>query len=304
MAAGQGRRDDDHPIMAIGMVLAATLIFPFMDGTAKLLSETYPVLQVTWARYFFHLLALLPLVLWHYPVRALLPPRPGAQLLRGLFLLGGTLMFFAGLSYMPIVDVLALSFIAPLVVTVTSPFVLGERISAQRIGAAAVGFIGAIVILRPGVGVFEWASLFGIGTGFMIAAYDMTTRRIARAVPSGIALAYTSIVGIVVLSFVVPFYWRAPDLEGLALMVFMGASGAFCHWLLILAYERAEASLLAPFSYAELITATLVGLFVFGDFPDALTWTGIAILVGSGLYISYRERNMGLRRVRPPETTT
>ncbi|MDZ4736782.1 MAG: DMT family transporter [Rhodospirillaceae bacterium] len=304
MSPGQGQREGDRLVRAIGMVLVATLIFPFMDGTAKLLSETYPVLQVTWARYMFHLLVLLPLVLLRYPLRALVPPNPAGQLLRALFLLGGTLTFFAGLYYLPLVDVLALSFTAPLVVTVTSPFVLGERISVRRITAATIGFIGALVILRPGVGVFEWASLFGIATGVMIAGYAMQTRRIARAVPSAIALLYTSIVGVVVMSAIVPFFWRMPDLADIGLMVFMGASAAFCHWMLILAYEQAEASLLAPFSYAELITATLIGLFLFGDFPDAMTWTGIAIVVASGLYISYQERHLGLRRVRPPETTT
>jgi drug/metabolite transporter (DMT)-like permease len=304
MAPGPGQRDGDHPILAIGVVLLAMVIFPFMDGTAKLLSETYSVLQVTWARYVFHFLVLLPLVLWRYPVRMLLPERVGPQILRSIFLLGGTLFFFAGLSYLPIVDMLALSFVAPLIITLAAPFVLGEQVSARRIGAAAVGFVGALIILRPGTGLFQWAALFGIATGVMIACYDMLTRRIARAVPSAIALIYTSIVGVVVLSLLVPFDWRPPTPGDLALMVFMGASGAFCHWLLILAYERAEASLLAPFVYAELITATFVGYYFFGDLPDAYTWTGIAILVASGLYISYRERHRGLRRVRPPETAT
>lgn len=302
--AGSGQRDGDHPALAIAVVLLATLIFPFMDGTAKYLSQTYSILEVTWARYFFHLLVLLPLILWRYPVRALLPKRVGPQILRGLFLLCGTMMFFAGLSFLPIVDVLALSFIAPLIVTLASPLVLGERISVRRISAATVGFMGALVILRPGSDVFQWTALFGIGTGFMIAAYDMLTRRIARSVPSAIALAYTSVVGVAVLSIIVPFDWKTPTLVDLAYMVFMGASGAFCHWLLIIAYERAEASLLAPFSYTELITATLVGYIFFGDFPDNWTWIGIAILVASGVYISYRERHLGLRRVRPPETTT
>jgi drug/metabolite transporter (DMT)-like permease len=304
MTPGPGQREGDHPVLAIGVVLLAMMIFPFMDGTAKYLSQTYSILQVTWARYVFHFLVLLPLLLWRYPVRALLPERVWPQILRGLFLLGGTLCFFAGLAYLPIVDVLALSFIAPLLVTVASPFVLGERVSARRIGAAAIGFVGALIILRPGLGVFQWASLFGIGTGFMIACYDMLTRRLARIVPSAIALAYTSVIGVVVLSVAVPFAWQAPALQDLALMIFMGASGAFCHWLLIVAYEHAEASLLAPFIYAELITATFVGYYFFGDLPDAYTWTGIAILVASGLYISYRERHRGLRRVRPPETTT
>jgi drug/metabolite transporter (DMT)-like permease len=301
---GPGQRDDDHPVLAIGLVLIATLIFPFMDGTAKYLAQTYSVTEVTWARYFFHLMVLLPLVLWRHPVRALLPKPVGPQILRGIFLLGGTLTFFAGLDFLPLVDMLALGFIAPLAITLASPFVLGERISVRRITAAAIGFVGALVILRPGFGVFQWPALFGVGTGIMIAAYDMLNRRIARSVPSAIAIVYTSVVGVAVLSAIVPFDWRAPTLPHWGLMLFMGASGAFCHWLLILAYERCEASLLAPFAYAELISATFVGYYFFGDFPDRLTWLGIAILVASGIYISYRERHLGLRRARPPETAT
>jgi drug/metabolite transporter (DMT)-like permease len=284
--------------------MLAMLLFPFMDATAKFLAQTYSVTQVTWARYFFHLTLLLPLVLWRHPLKALLPRPLFPQILRGVFLLGGTLLFFAGLDFLPLVDMLALTFIAPLTITLASPFVLGERISARRITAAAIGFVGALVILRPGTELFDWAALLGIGTGLMIAAYDMLNRRIARSVPSDIAIAYTSIVGVVTISLVVPFAWQTPTLVDWGFMVFMGASGAFCHWMLIMAYERAEASLLAPFGYVELITATAVGYFWFGDFPDAMTWTGIAILVASGLYISYRERHRGLRRVRPPETIT
>jgi len=247
---------------------------------------------------------LLPLVLWRHPLRALLPKPIGPQILRGIFLLAGTIMFFAGLDFLPLVDMLALAFVAPLIITLASPFVLGERISVRRISAVSIGFVGALVILRPGFDVFHWAALFGIGTGIVIAAYDLLNRRIARSVPSSIAIAYTSIVGVVVLSAAVPFDWQTPAPLDWALMLFMGASGAFCHWLLIMAYERAEASLLAPFGYAELISATFIGYYLFGDFPDLWTWIGIAILVASGIYISYRERHLGLRRARPPETAT
>ncbi len=302
--ARPGQRDDDHPVLAIGLMLIATLIFPFMDGTAKYLAQTYSVTQVTWARYFFHLAVLLPLVLWQYPARALLPKPLWPQILRGIFLLGGTLTFFAGLDFLPLVDMLALGFIAPLIITLASPFFLGERISTRRITAAGIGFIGALVVLRPGTDLFQWAALFGLGTGIMIAAYDILNRKIARSVPSAIAIMYTSVVGVVVISMVVPFDWQTPAIRDWGLMAFMGASGAFCHWLLILAYERCEASLLAPFAYAELVTATFVGYVYFGDFPDTFTWIGIAILVASGLYISYRERHLGLRRARPPETAT
>lgn len=299
-----GQRDDDHPVLAIGLFLLATLVFPFMDGTAKYLAQTYSVTQVTWARYFFHLAVLLPLCLWRFPVKALLPKPLWPQILRSVLLLGGTLTFFAGLDFMPLVEMLALGFISPLLITLASPFFLGERISVRRITAASVGFIGALVILRPGTEVFQWASLFGLGTGILIAAYNILNRKIARAVPSAIAIMYTSVVGVAVVSVAVPVAWTTPTVSDWGLMIFMGASAAGCHWLLIMAYERCEASLLAPFAYAELITATFIGLVVFGDFPDEVTWIGIAILVGSGLYISFRERHLGLRRVRPPETTT
>jgi drug/metabolite transporter (DMT)-like permease len=225
------------------------------------------------------------------------PARAGLQILRGLCLMASTFLFFGGVAYMPIADTLALSFVSPLTVTLLSPFLLGEKVGVRRLSAVGVGLLGALVIIRPGLGVFQSAALFGISTGLVYAFYVIITRRLAGTAPALVTLAYTALLGMIGTSLVVPFFWVAPSLEQWGLMVALGAIAALGHYLVILAYERGEASMLSPFSYAEMIGAVTVGYLIFGDFPDRWTWLGIAILIGSGVYISIREHRVS---PRPP----
>lgn len=280
---------------AILLLLGAMAMLPVMDAIAKHLSHSLPLLQVTWARFTFHLLWLLPAALLRHRPRELIPARTGLQLLRGGCLTAATFLFFGGVSQMPIADTLALSFVSPLVVTMLSPLLLGEKVGVRRLSAVAVGFLGALVILRPGLGVFQPAAMFGLGTGFVYAFYVITTRRLAGTAPALVTLVYTALIGLAGTSLAVPFVWVPPTPAEWGFMVAMGAVAALGHLLVILAYERGEASMLSPFSYAEMISAVTVGYFAFGDFPDNWTWVGIAILVTSGVYISLREHRVQRR---------
>jgi drug/metabolite transporter (DMT)-like permease len=296
-----------HRMQAIFLLLGAMAILPLMDAIAKHLSHDMSLWQITWARFNFHVLWLAPAFLARHRIRELLPARPGLQVLRGLCLTASTFLFFAGVAYMPIADTLALSFVSPLTVTLLSPFLLGEKVGIRRLSAVGVGLLGALVIIRPGLSVFQPAALFGISTGLIYAFYVIITRRLAGTAPALVTLAYTALLGMVGTNLVVPFFWVPPTLEQWGLMVALGAIAALGHWLVILAYERGEASMLSPFSYAEMIGAVTVGYLVFGDFPDRWTWVGIAILIGSGVYISIREHRVSPRpaaAAKEPEEIT
>jgi drug/metabolite transporter (DMT)-like permease len=286
-----------HRMQAILLLLGAMAILPLMDAIAKHLSHEMSLWQITWARFTFHVLWLMPAFLARHRLRELVPARAGLQILRGLCLMASTFLFFGGVAYMPIADTLALSFVSPLTVTLLSPFLLGEKVGVRRLSAVGVGLLGALVIIRPGLGVFQSAALFGISTGLVYAFYVIITRRLAGTAPALVTLAYTALLGMIGTSLVVPFFWVAPSLEQWGLMVALGAIAALGHYLVILAYERGEASMLSPFSYAEMIGAVTVGYLIFGDFPDRWTWLGIAILIGSGVYISIREHRVS---PRPP----
>lgn len=290
--AGSGK-----PIVGILLVCGAMTVVPVMDGIAKHLSADFPVLQVVWARYFFHFLFLLPVLLWRFGPGAFKVPNPGVQVLRGGLLLGSTLLFFAAISTMPLADALALVFVSPLVVTALSPLVLKEPVGVRRWSAVVVGFLGAMIIVRPGLGVFSGGAVLALGAGCVYGTYLLATRKLSRQAPPLVTLGYTALLGAVVMTALLPFVWVTPTWEQAALMALMGPIAAAGHFMLIKGFDHAEAAVLAPCTYFEIVMMTAVGYLAFGDFPDAWTWLGIAVIVASGLYTSWRER---VRKVPPP----
>ncbi|NQW11334.1 MAG: DMT family transporter [Alphaproteobacteria bacterium] len=280
----------DRPMLGIGLMLASVAVLPIMDGIAKAMAEHYAIVQLVWARFFFQSLAIAPLAAWRHPSAMRRPERLPLQVVRGLCILVATGLFFTAITTMPIADALALLFVAPLIVTALSPVVLDEAVGLRRWMAVLVGFAGALVILRPGFGVLQPGAVFALGAGGCFALYVLLTRRLSHAAPPLVTLSITSLVGLAVTSALLPAVWVTPDSVDLMRMAAMGMIGAVGHYLMIRAYEQAPASLLAPFGYGEIVTATIIGYIWFGDFPDGITWIGIAILVASGVYISIRER--------------
>jgi drug/metabolite transporter (DMT)-like permease len=291
------------PLPAVLTLMVAMSIVPVMDAIAKHLSATLPVIQITWARYVFHLAIAVPMVLAMHPPRALRPARVGLQLLRGVMLVISTYSFFLAVAYLPLADALALAFMAPLVVTALSPWLLGEHVGVRRFTAVGVGFLGALVIVRPGSGVVHWAAIYPLAASISYALYVVLTRKLAGTAPPLVTLVYGAIIGGLVTSAALPFAWRPPSPAEWGWMAVIGACAALGHYLIIRAYERAPASLLAPFTYVEIVSASALGYFCFGDFPDRWTWVGIAILVASGIYISVRERKLALPRDVPGAPT-
>ncbi|EDP64276.1 Permeases of the drug/metabolite transporter (DMT) superfamily protein [alpha proteobacterium BAL199] len=280
----------DRPLLGIGLMLASVALLPIMDGFAKAMADSFAITQLVWARFLFQSLLIVPLALGTSPKAMLRPSHLPLQLARGVGILIGTFLFFSAIRTMPIADALALLFIAPLIVTALSPLVLGEAVGIRRWMAVLVGFGGALVVLRPGLTVLQPGALLALGAGASFAGYVLLTRRLSHAAPPLVTLAITSLVGLVATSALLPAVWVTPQPMQLAAMAAMGAIGAGGHYLMIRAFEKAPASLLAPFGYGEILTATIVGYYWFGDFPDGATWLGIAILIASGIYISVRER--------------
>lgn len=286
----------------IPWMLATMVLFAGINATAKYLTEFYPVAQVIWARYAFHLLA----------VAVFLGPRlPGVmatrrlrlQLVRSVLLLLTTGLFFSGLSLVALADATAMMFVAPLLVTALSIPLLGESVGWRRWAGVAVGFAGALIIIRPGMGVMQTAILLPLGAAMVHAVYQIATRALGRTDSAQTIIAYTPLVGALVMSAVVPFFWTAPDAKGWALMVLLGVLGGVGHFALIKAFQAAPASVISPFGYTNLIWATVFGFIIWGHLPDMMTVAGATVIVAGGVYIFHREhihRRPG-HRLDPPD---
>lgn len=283
-------------IRGILLMMTAGLSFVLMDATAKYLSQTYPVVQVVWARYLFHMLTL-PLFFgglrWAAVVQT---PRLGLQLLRSLLLLGATFFFFLAVKHIPLAVATAIGFVGPLLVTALSVPLLGETVGPRRWAAVILGFAGVLVIIRPGIGMtsggIHWAMALPLLVAVCFALYQISTRILSRTDGWKTTLFYSASVGLVAMTTLVPFHWRTPDPEGWAWMVLLGLLGGFGHLMMIKAFTAAPASTLAPFTYLQLVWSTAIGLLIFGDFPDGWTLVGAAIIAASGLYVLYRERRL------------
>ncbi|MDF1792366.1 MAG: DMT family transporter [Thalassobaculaceae bacterium] len=279
----------DRVLFGIVLMLLSVALLPIMEGLAKSMSDRYVVVQLVFARFAFQSLFIVPIAAIRHGRDLKQGNRWRLQIARGVAILAGTGFFYWSLRTLPLADGLALMFVAPLIVTAISALFLGEQVGMRRWGAVLVGFLGVLVILRPGLGVFQPGAVLALAAGGCVAAYALLTRHLSTAAPPLVTLAYTSLVGMIGAGLLLPFVWNAPDAGDWLRMAVMGSVGAFGHYFMIRAFEQAPASVISPFIYAEIVMATLVGYLWFGDFPDAFTWTGIAILVASGIYLSWRE---------------
>ena len=270
-------------------MLVTTLFFVSLDATAKFLIARYPVAEVVWARFVFHLLFVALMLAPRLGVHAV-SANPGMQLLRSALLLATTVLFFAGLGNLPLADASAIMFTSPILLTVLAIPLLGEHVGPRRWAAVAVGFLGALIVVRPGTGVMGAGAALLLGAALCNALYQLITRRL-RAVDTPLTtLLYTAIAGSVLVSLALPAVWVAPQPEHWPLFALLGVFGGAGHFTLIKAFQRAPAAVVAPFSYASLIWATGFGWLLFGDLPDRWTVLGAAVIAGGGLYILHRER--------------
>lgn len=291
------RPASSRKLVGIGLMLSAMAVLPFLDAIAKYLGQQgVPVMQIVWARLFFGAFLTMPFALRLAGPRGLIPNMPLMHTVRAALMIAATGFFFAGLHYLSIADTLAIFFVQPLIVTMLSPLVLGETVGLRRWSAVIIGFIGTLIIIRPGFQELNPGVFLALGSGASLAIYLLLTRRIAGSAPAMVTTFYTSLMGAIITSVIVLFVWQTPTPEQWMFFVLLSAIANGGHFLIIRAYDHAEASLLAPLAYTEMIMATIVGWYVFGDFPDMWTFIGVGILIACAIYISWRER---VRRVEP-----
>lgn len=279
-------------LFGVGLMLLGMAALNAMDAVSKVLAAEYSGVQVTWARYFFHLL---PMVVFAGPARLrrmISSANPKAQVLRSAALTLSALSIITAFSLMPLADAIAVSFVGPLLMVALSAWFLGETVGLHRWVSVGLGFIGMLVMVWPSGGVFEYGAIAALVAALFWAIGLMMTRSVRDDGP-WVTLFYTAAGGAVILTVAVPFFWKMPTLDALVLMVVMGLIGGIAHTLIINAFMHAPASMLAPYNYTLLVWATLYGWLLFGDLPSGRAVLGAAIIVAAGLYALHRERQSG-----------
>jgi drug/metabolite transporter (DMT)-like permease len=276
-------------LRGIVLSLLSTTVFAASDTIAKFLTESLPVIEITWIRYMIFVIFAGGLAR-SAGVHALWPRSPTLQVVRGLCVAGSAVLFVFGVSSMQIAQASTISFISPLMITVLSVPVLGEVVGLRRWAATAAGLLGVVIVARPGTGGFQPAALFGVASSACWALALVITRKMATTERSTTTLAWTAGVGAMVLTVLLPFVFVPPSVPHLLLALVVGVLSSAGQWLVVLAHRWAPASVLAPFSYSQLIWATISGWLVFNNLPDEWTLVGAAIIIASGLYTAHRER--------------
>ena len=280
----------DRPFKGIALILASTVFLGASDVTAKYLSATLPSIEIAWIRFLVFALIMTPAMLPGSPLFALRTGRPGLQLMRGAALLGSSLFFISSLRFLPIAEASATGFVSPLFVTALSIIFLGEKVGLRRWVATALGLVGVIIILRPGSGAFHPAAFFPLVSALAWACTLIMTRMLSGSERAITTMTYSSIAGVGILTALVPLVWVAPSWHDILFGIFIGLASTVGQWIVVLAFRYANASVLAPFSYTQLLWVSILGFLIFGELPDGWTVTGAAFIVASGLYTAHRER--------------
>ena len=271
---------------AILINLSAWMIVPIMDALAKYLSWSLPVLQITWGRYFFTVVFTLSFMLIFFRKNLVWSKNPKLQLIRGIILLSANILFFYSISVISLAKALTLAFIHPLIVTALSPVFLNEKVGIKRWIAVLMGFIGALIVIRPGFLEFNLASLAAFGTGVFYGFYLMITRKLSDTDNPLLTLLFTGVVGAIIMTSVMPVIWVSPTPNQWLMLACIGLVASVAHGFIIVSYKYADASKLAPLGYSEIITNIMLGYYIFSDFPDLFTFIGLFIIMISGIYVA------------------
>ena len=288
-------------VTGIALNLAALLFFVTMDTTGKLLAANYPVAQLAFVRFVFHVLFValaIRLLTGSIPWRT---KALGMQMVRSLCLVVSSLFFISGLVYLPLADATAVGFASPMLTVALAAVLLGEKVGPRRWAGVTIGLVGVLVALRPpfltGGPLPHWSILLPLANAVFYALYQILTRKLAAIDDPRTTILYTGVAGALMVALVQPFIWQWPGTSGplpagwvwfgLIALGFLGASG---HGLLVLAFSRVQASLLAPIAYTQLIWATLASALVFGHMPDRFTLIGAAIIALGGVLVAWPQR--------------
>jgi drug/metabolite transporter (DMT)-like permease len=284
----------NSPLYGIGFMIIMTACFSSLDASAKYVTKELPLWMVMWGRYFFHFLFITIFFLRGAPRDIIATKNLKLQMLRSVLIFCAGVTFWSGLMYLPLADCTVIAFISPLLVTILSVVLLGEKVGLHRWGSVIIGLFGVVFVIRPGMGIAHWATILPLFAALFYASLQITTRVLGQKENVLTTLFYTSIGGLILSSIMVIFFWESPSPTQWLLLMLLGLLGAIGHFFMIKAFEKAPASLLAPFDYATLIWATLFGFFLFGELPDAWTIFGAMIIISSGLYLVKRESRVAV----------
>lgn len=300
-----------HPTeIAMAMMVLAMMLVPAIDAIAKFLTDTLAPAQIAWARFFFQMLFLIPLAL--RGERLVQLADTPLHLLRGVLIALATICFFTALTVMPLADNIAIFFVEPLILSLLAGVLLKEGIGWRRLAAIVVGFAGAMLIVRPSFAAFGVYALLPLAAATFFAFYLLLTRMLGAHTDAVMMQVSAGVGGLVTMTLLLGLgtfvdwpllAWRTPDAASWGLLVLLGLVATVAHLLIVQAFRRASAVILAPFQYLEIMAAVFWGWLVFGDWPEPMTWLGIAIIVAAGLYVFHRERRRALAPLedREPE---
>jgi drug/metabolite transporter (DMT)-like permease len=288
-AEAPGLRQSDA-LRAILLMCLGVSMFPFLNTSAKLLTAHFPVSEIIWARFAGHLMVMLAVLLPSRGWPIFQARRPTIQIARSFLLLGSTAFFVTAIGRVPLATASAIGFSSPIIVTALSVPLLGESVGPRRWGAVVVGFIGVLIVIRPGSGLLSPATLLLLGSASCYALYQIATRRGGAHDSAETGIIYAALVGTLVTSAIVPFNFEMPHrFVDTALLVSLGVFGGVGHYFVIQAFRLGPAAVISPFGYLELVGTATLGYLVFGNFPDSWTWAGAGLIVASGVYIAIRE---------------
>ncbi|MGH7123020.1 MAG: DMT family transporter, partial [Stellaceae bacterium] len=287
-----GPRQGDA-LRALVLMCLGACMFPFLNTGIKLLTSHYSVIEIVWARFTGHFLTMIAVFLPSAGWRVLRANRPAIQIARSFLLLGSTVFSVSGIGYVPLATASAIGFSSPIIVTALSVPLLGESVGPRRWSAVLVGFIGVLIVVRPGAGELTGATLLLLCAASCYALYQIATRRSSQHDSAETGIIYAALVGTVATSLLVPFGVELPrrPLDAV-LLASLGVFGGAGHYFVIRAFRLGPAALIAPFGYLELVGTTTLGYLVFNNFPDSWTWVGASLIVASGIYIVLRERRL------------
>jgi len=275
----------DRPLRGIALIVLSTVFLGSADAMGKYLAAgSLPIIEITWLRYATLFVILIGLMMWTGPRAVLRTDQLGYQVLRGVTLVLSVVLFVWALRFVPLADAAAIGFSSPLIVTVLSVIILGEVVGWRRWAATIVGFLGVMMVARPGSVTFHPALILAALGAVAWAIGMILTRKIGGKTSAISILAYTCFVGFALLTLLLPFNWITPTPVHVLVGVCAGVSNAIGHWIIVAAYRQGDASVLAPYTYVQLVIATLIGFAVFGEIPAVWSIIGIAVIIGSGIY--------------------
>lgn len=294
LAAEPKRQRIDARTAGILIFVSALVFGSLHNGLSKSLTDELPVPLIIWWRYLGLFAIVVPWALLRHGRSAVVPARPWLHVLRGGLFVVSSLSYLAAVSGMPLADTMAIVFVYPFIITALAPWLLRERVKLSMWIAALTGFFGVLIVMRPGIAAVDGYALLALLTGTTFALVLLITRMLAVAAPPTVTATWTASIGIIVLSLALPFLWVTPSLEQMIVLAALSILAATSQLMTMHAFGKADAAVLAPFGYSEIVTATAVGFVMFGSLPDFVTWTGIFVILASGIYIAIAGRPIRL----------